>query len=443
MIHWKPQRYNHTKEKEGRNECMNNGGNTGKKFDIPFSIGTNFDPQLIKNIKAYNERGVVKSVFGKLKRDFLGGGRASSFLPEISMKELEEYIQLCHRNNLEFNYLINPMCLENKDLESDTHKQIVRYIDELSNLGIDAITINSPYLCELIKKQFPHLRVTIGLYAYIHDLNLLKRWIELGADEITLAHGVNRDFNILEKMLTYTKGMNVSLRVIANNVCLRMCPYAMMHGTIQSHTSQNGSHVRGDIDYCMMKCLSTKIGRMANFISSDWIRPEDLSYYEQLSHKTGNYNFSIKLVERTKTTDFLTRVVKAYTERSYNGNLLDILLWPTYKEMLIKQEKAAEDKALETLYNIEEYKKYAGIYNLPDIYIDNTKLDGFLERFVKGNDCSSKICGDAEQKGPDICSYCSKWAKKVIRYNQEKVDIWLENCNDFQHGLQTSKVFMV
>lgn len=414
-----------------------------KKFDIPFSIGTNFDQKLILNINKYNERGVVKSVFGKLKSDFLGGGRASSFLPEISKEELKEYISLCHRNNLEFNYLINPMCMENKELERDSHIQMVRYIDELINMGIDAITINSPYLCEMIKKQFPTLKVTIGLYAYVHELNLMKRWIELGADEITLSHQINRDFRLLEKMLIYTKDKNVSLRLIANNVCLHMCPYAMMHGTVQSHTSQNDNNIRGDIDYCMMKCLSTKVKRMANLISADWIRPEDLGYYEEVCHRTGNYNLSIKLVERTKTTEFLTRVVKAYTERSYKGNLLDILLWPKTTEMLINQEESAEFQELAKLYNMDEFIKYAQIYNLPDIYIDNTKLDGFLEKFTKSYDCNEKICGDTGQMGPDICHYCLHWAEKVITSEPESVKRWLANSQDFQDSLQRSKVFLI
>lgn len=69
-----------------------------------------------------------------------------------------------------------------------------------------------------------------------------------------------------------------------------------------------------------MKCLSTKIEDMSNLISSDWIRPEDLCYYEKLCEETDNFNLSIKLVERTKSTKFLIRVVEAYARRQYKGN---------------------------------------------------------------------------------------------------------------------------
>ena len=94
-------------------------------------------------------------------------------------------------------------------------------------------------------------------------------------------------------MLLYTKGKNVTLRLIANNLCLHMCPYSIMHGTVQGHFSCSDSCSRGDIDYCLMKCLSTKIEDMSNLISSDWIRPEDLCYYEKLCEETDNFNLSI------------------------------------------------------------------------------------------------------------------------------------------------------
>ena len=196
-----------------------------------------------------------------------------------------------------------------------------------------------------------------------------------------VAHHVNRDFKLLKKMLLYTKGKNVTLRLIANNLCLHMCPYSIMHGTVQGHFSCSDSCSRGDIDYCLMKCLSTKIEDMSNLISSDWIRPEDLCYYEKLCEETDNFNLSIKLVERTKSTKFLTRVVEAYARRQYKGNLLDILLWPKSDDMVVKTEPTAEEmKTMAELYNISQMFNYSKIFDLPNIYIDNTKLDGLLLR---------------------------------------------------------------
>lgn len=219
----------------------------------------------------------------------------------------------------------------------------------------------------------------------------------------------------------------------------------MKHGTVQGHFSCSDSCSRGDIDYCLMKCLSTKIEDMSNLISSDWIRPEDLCYYEKLCEETDNFNLSIKLVERTKSTKFLTRVVEAYARRQYKGNLLDILLWPKSDDMVVKTEPTAEEmKTMAELYNISQMFNYSKIFDLPNIYIDNTKLDGFLKKFVDDYACNHKICVSKQNidvTDSNYCSYCSSWVQRAIIYNGEQVEKWIDNCREFEKALDRSEVF--
>ncbi len=217
------------------------------------------------------------------------------------------------------------------------------------------------------------------------------------------------------------------------------------YGTVQGHFSCSDSCSRGDIDYCLMKCLSTKIEDMSNLISSDWIRPEDLCYYEKLCEETDNFNLSIKLVERTKSTKFLTRVVEAYARRQYKGNLLDILLWPKSDDMVVKTEPTAEEmKTMAELYNISQMFNYSKIFDLPNIYIDNTKLDGFLKKFVDDYACNHKICVSKQNidvTDSNYCSYCSSWVQRAIIYNGEQVEKWIDNCREFEKALDRSEVF--
>ena len=42
------------------------------------------------------------------------------------------------------------------------------------------------------------------------------------------------------------------------------------------------------------------------------------------------------------------------------------------------------------LYNISQMFNYSKIFDLPNIYIDNTKLDGFLKKFVDDYACNHK-----------------------------------------------------
>lgn len=48
---------------------------------LTFDVGTNFDKNLINVIAENNKNNQFSSVFGKLKTDFLGGGRSSAFCP--------------------------------------------------------------------------------------------------------------------------------------------------------------------------------------------------------------------------------------------------------------------------------------------------------------------------------------------------------------------------
>lgn len=416
-----------------------------KSFSMPYSIGCNFDPKLIEIISEIDKEKSIKSVFGKMRSDLLGGGRASMLLPDIGFGELKEYIKLCHLKGLKFNYLLNPMCMENKEFRPKDHKKIVSYIDNLAGIGVDAFTVNSPYLCELIKKRYPNIKITIGLYAYIFDLHHIEYWEDLGADELTLFHKINRNFELLEKMLNHTRKSRMSLRLIANNVCLHSCPYAVMHGTSQAHASQSkhfSKHI--NLDYCLLKCTTEKIKNPTQLIASEWIRPEDIKYYENICEKTGNYNFSIKLLDRTKTTDFLTRVIKAYTEKKYEGNLLDVLVWPKLSETVKVHKKPFVLKAITGGYNLNEIKKYFGAFNLPEIYLDNRKLDGFLEKFTTKFVCDEFTCeGSDNSKSGGIpkCSYCKTWAGNTISYNEEERRKWLLESDSVNKGLAESRVF--
>lgn len=160
---------------------------------------------------------------------------------------------------------------------------------------------------------------------------------------------------------------------------------------------------------------------------------------------TDNFNLSIKLVERTKSTKFLTRVVEAYARRQYKGNLLDILLWPKSDDMVVKTEPTAEEmKTMAELYNISQMFNYSKIFDLPNIYIDNTKLDGFLKKFVDDYACNHKICVSKQNidvTDSNYCSYCSSWVQRAIIYNGEQVEKWIDNCREFEKALDRSEVF--
>ena len=405
-----------------------------------YSLATNFDYSLLDYVKEYDNKKKVKSVYGKLKRDVLGGGRSSILLPQLSFSDLEKYVKYCHRAGIEFNYLFNPMCLDNKDVNRKEQSKILHFIDELVEIGIDAITLNSPYMCRVIRKKYPNLKITIGAYAVIYSIQQVDYWREMGANEVTLHHKVNRDFKLLESMLKYFAGKNINLRLIGNNVCLKDCPFQISHGTEQAHVSKSGDKkLFFDVD--LISCTYKKIDDFTRIISSEWIRPEDVKIYDELCEKCNNPMLSIKLVERTKEVEFLKRTVKAYLDENFDGNLLDILNWPKKQEVEKLDEKAIALGIMVDGYNIKKAKMFNDVFDLPDIYVDNKKLDNFINHFIESNSCMYSHCGCGSLSGDNDCNYCSSWAKKVITFDEEKRNNWIEFVGAFLGYFDDRSIF--
>lgn len=420
-----------------------------KNCGIKYDLATNFDTKFLDYVLKNDKNHQVTSMFGKLKQDIVGGGRSTITLPDVSKKELEQYICKCKEYNIRFNYLLNPLCLGNRDMISSEHKKILKYIGSLSELGVESVTINSPYLCEIIKKRFPNMRITVGLYAVINTLQQAKQWVELGADELTLWHHYNRDFEGLRAMLKAFKDTDVSIRVIANNGCLHDCPFYINHGTGVSHSSQAADKsVSRYIDYNVVNCFYRKVTKPTNFISSDWIRPEDVHYYKQLCDEVGNDNFTIKLVDRTKDTEFLTTVFDAYINEKFDGNLHKILNYSDKEHLQKIDTKGFYKSVVLQQINLKSIMKYAKFFEVPEMYIDNKKLDGFIKHFITNNQCRNKICWVENYEPSEIreeyCYYCYQWGKKAISYpkNDERKS-WIEQAESLKEDLVTSKIFNI
>src|SRR5512142_2505754 len=253
---------------------------------LTYEVATNFDPQLVP---ALARLGSVTWVYGKLNADVIGGGRASLVLPKVSWAELEAHVALCHAHVIRFNYLLNSLCLGNQEFEKPFHRRLVRLLDRLEACGVDGVTVASPYLCELVKRQYPRLEVSLSGYARSTTAQQMKHWLDLGAHEITLFQSVNRDFPRLRQLLAAARGSRARLRLIANNTCLRECPFHENHANAAAHASQRGHRSRAfHVDYHLLKCTNHKLERPVQYLAAGWIRPEDVVHYERLCEETGN-----------------------------------------------------------------------------------------------------------------------------------------------------------
>lgn len=387
------------------------------------SIPTNWQSDLISSVK----NDAVTELYGKLANDFVGGGRPSYSLFHVSKEEAAFHIQDIHRQGLVFNYLLNATCLNNFEWTISGQRQIRKLIDWLVKIRVGTVTVSIPYLLELIKKQYPHLKVVISTSAGVNSLERAKYWQDLGADEITLdSVTVNRNFRLIKKIREY---VNCKLRLIANVNCLYNCPFRSFHCANVSHASQSTNLIKGFfIDYSYLKCSYQRSADPTNLIRADWIRPEDICYYEDLGID------GIKLVDRNMPTKVISLIVNAYVNRSYNGNLMD--LFPSPLKTLIMQDFGIFHKFRYFFHpfyvNIFRFLKGKQLFYDDIFYIDNKSLNGFIEYFLE-HDCNEQSCEE--------CGYCDDIAHKNIKINRDLQIITKNKYSTYIDSLLSSKMF--
>ncbi|MCJ7771864.1 MAG: U32 family peptidase, partial [Desulfobacterales bacterium] len=250
---------------------------------------------------------------------------------------------------------------------------------------------------QIIKKHYPHLKICASSFARIQTVQAARYWEDLGADKLILPELVSRDFKTLEII---RNAVECELELIANHSCLYYCPQDLHHRNLVSHASQYG-HPSGGFaaDICKLSCQRMKLADPAELIRSRWIRPEDVGVYEEIGIDC------LKLVERFRETKSLMNIWNAYKQRTYNGNLAELLTLPqksaymTPNVELLDRSDLMDTGKMETIVSVLR-EPFTG-----KIFIDNSKLDGFLAYF-KTVDCTHMDCQE--------CGYCERIALKAV-----------------------------
>jgi collagenase-like PrtC family protease len=368
---------------------------------MKLTVPTNWQEDLLERIR----KPEVDIVYGKLDRDFVGGGRPSVVLNKITKSKAKSHIQELHKMGLIFYYLLNSSCMANRELTRSGQDKLIKLLHWLSESDVDGVVVASPFLLEFIKRKYPNFKLSISCFANVNSVEKARFWEDLGASVITLSQvETNRNFGLLEKI---RENVKCELQLLVNDNCLQDCPLFFYHNNMTSHASQDSSRKGSYIfDYCRLMCRSRMLKEPVNFIRAAWIRPEDLHIYENI----GIDRF--KLVDRSMHSDALALIVDAYSKRRYDGNLYDLFnnpsksLWLNKPNFLHRLNYFFHPFAV----NIFKILKHKEVVKDIDVYIDNTKLDGFINYFLN-QDCRYRSCKD--------CGYCQEIADKVVKINHE------------------------
>lgn len=370
-------------------------------------VPTNWDPDLILPLSKLE---ADVQLYGVLPTSMIGSGGSGPDNVRMVANQVEEYIEQANSVGLKFDYLLNAPSMSNMEWDENTHQELLMHLNWITSIGADSVTVTIPYLVELIKRQFPRLRVRVSTIAHVNSVARAKLFESLGADSITLDINVNRDLALLKAI---RQAVNCELTVLTNNLCLYQCPYEYYHHDGLGHASQNYNPINGYyVDYCVLRCTLDRLRDVSQIIKCRWVRPEDIHVYEEIGMDV------FKISGRSMPTERILRAATAYSSRHYQGNLYDILNVIAPKTGFIGSALPGEQ---------------SNVGPVPKFYVDNQALEGFMDFFKKQN-CLS---------GCSHCDYCRRIASKVIQFDGDEVDDYIAALTASLDNLSSSKIFKV
>ncbi len=376
---------------------------------MKLSVAANWDIELLDGLAQIPE---VTSVYAKLPFDLVGGGRAGTVLPFVDWDTAAAYIRAAHQRGLSFCYLLNAPCLGNLEQTQEGKERLLAFVGRLVDLGVDSVSTSNLALTALVRRNYPDLSIRGSVLSWPTNLPRLKYQESLGIDPLILPYSeFNRDFQTLTKIRT---GLSCGIVLFANISCIYHCHYLAEHACSVGHASQGSlddQKMHSMLDFYLWQCTCRRLMHPELFLMSRWIRPEDLHVYEALGIE------EFKIIDRSRSTAWLLRATKAYADRHYDGNLLDIVSI----EMLGDPHgfhSSIEEQSRKRLLQVDRRERHLTLrmFSLRQrllalkVTIDNTALSDFLDGFRKIR-CAETFCDD--------CHYCHDYAERAVSYDRE------------------------
>lgn len=355
-----------------------------KIFSVPADFSVNSIGEYI-SINEKNKDVVIKETYGQLTEGYLhSSGRAMGIIPEVDMKQLEKYVDASLKNGILFNYTINAACFGNLEFSDQGIKEIKHLLTDLKNIGVNDLTLTTPGIMELVKHLAPDMRIKASAICQIDSVEKLKHYLKLGIERFVVEPSIIRNFTVLKDMAQLAPE---KMEIIINDKCMRDCPFRIFHYNQTAHDNNEAAE-----SYYFMKCGAEKSQNLMKYLNLNWIRPEDLKLYQSM----GITHLKVEGREFVKSGN-LKKLLKAYIDEEFEGNLLDLL------------------------------HVFAPYDTKHQPYIDNKKLDGYVEGFYNDSVICSQRC--------ETCSYCTRYMKQAFLACPSNADKYYDSQNKYLEKL--------
>jgi hypothetical protein len=251
------------------------------------------------------------------------GGNQVGQIDWSAREHLENDLAAIKEMGIKLDLLFNANCyggLATSQYLANTIFSIVDRVTEIA--GLDAVTTTSPFVARILKTEYPTLEIRASVNMRIGTVQGME-YVKEFFDGFYLQREYNRDFSRIEELHGWCRTNGKRLFLLANSGCLNFCSGQTFHDNMVAHETQimATQNVPGQFLACQ-SYLGHPKNRKA-VLQGSWIRPEDLNHYAPF------FPFA-KLATRMHFNPAL--VLRAYVNRVYPGNLLD-LLEPSYQNL--------------------------------------------------------------------------------------------------------------
>ncbi len=344
---------------------------------INYKIGYNFDDRIIPHLETLNrenKKAKIASVYASAYSDAWLSARPAYRLPVVEYNELKHHINMLHSIGIEFHYTLNATYIGNKrDILSqlDDIKHTIKILEELN---VDSLIISHPLIMDIATKN-SSIPITISSAANIYSANQIGYLSEkFRCTSVCMAPNFNRDITKLEKIQANIKPINCTLELIVNELCglgynsgTSSTPCIYRESCFDCHSQNETQQDDLLLDrYPQGICITNRdLFGDALWAKLRIIRPEDIMLYADI----GINHF--KITGRTAKTEDLLRVISAYMQFDFDGDLSE--LW-----YMNGKSKTIENKSLSGLL---------------DYWFNN-----------RHHHCDQEMCGVS-------CNYCNQFIK--------------------------------
>ncbi len=316
----------------------------------------------------------ITEIYLSVKLTEFGSGRDNIY--DLSLEELTEIVRLALPYKVTISLAFNALCFNGRQYSSHFLKRYAGLLEELRRAGINHLIISDAFLIDWTLSNYRGFHITVSSISLVDSVEKARLYEEMGVHRIIFPIDGVRKFKLLSEV---RKSLKCELEIMANLACLYTCPHHSFHSQYHSHSSRGevGGMVDDDDPY---KAFCTRLMKREpwRLLSGAWIRPEDLDIYEEMGI---DY---LKLAGRELGADWIIRSARAYIDRCYRENLLDIFSTP---------------------FGISE-----------EVYLDNERLEtAFTEQTINCHKrCTDSSCGSGEP----LMNNCRRWQRLATRLRQ-------------------------